>query len=466
MPSTEETLLQAWNVHQRGDVHQALQVYRDVLRREPTNAHAWCYLGIAMHDGRSYSDAVAAYENALRLQPVFPIALNNLGNSLRYLGRVDEADAAFQSALDQQPGYFNALRNRGTLHAWSGRIDLAFRYYYEAMKLQPEDAELHRNLGVIHLLQGDFEAGWREYRYRWNCREAIQHRYRQPKWTGQDVQGKTVLLYSEQGLGDTIHFVRFSKIMQDQGARTILHMQPSLLALLQGCPGIDFIVPNSWTVSQPFDYHCSLLDVADVMQIREESIPNAVPYLDVKETLVAYWRAQLKRLLPESRFRIGLVWQGNADHQADMFRSFALNELEPLCDLQDVQLVSLQFGPGSQQLKSWTGSKPIHSLPDNLDQSSGAFMDTAAILHHMDWIVTSDTSMAHLAGALARPTCVMLGYTPDWRWMLDRADSPWYPTLKLFRQQAIGQWKPVATQVRDAIAESMRNNQAWGSAGS
>jgi Tfp pilus assembly protein PilF len=455
MTTSEETLLQAWTAHQRGEVIPALQVYREVLKREPRNANAWCYAGIALHDLREYAAAVAAYEEALRIHHSFPIALNNMGNTLRYLGRVEEADAAFQKAIDLQPDYFNAYRNRGTLHAWSGRIDLAFEYYYKAMELQPNDAELHRNLGVIHLLQGNFEDGWREYRYRWKCREAIQHPYRQPKWTGQELRDRTILLYSEQGLGDTIHFVRFAKILKERGARTILHMQPALLALLQGCQGIDAIVPNSWSVSHPFDYHCSLVDVADVLGIRLETIPSAVPYITVRENLVAYWRSQLNKLLPPSKMRVGLVWQGNADHQADMFRSFALRELEPLCDLEGVQLISLQFGKGSEQIRDWKGSKPIHVLPDNLDQSSGAFMDTAAILQQLDWVVTSDTSMAHLAGALARPTMVMLGYTPDWRWLQNRDDSPWYPTLKLFRQSRVGDWHSVATQVRDALAAAI-----------
>jgi len=460
MPSTEEILLQAWNAHQRGDVEKALQVYRSVLEREPGNANAWCYVGIAMHDRRQYASAVEAYENALRLKPKFPVALNNLGNSLRYLGRVADADAAFEQALQLQPSYFNALRNRGTLHAWTGRIDLAFRYYHQAMQLQPHDAELHRNLGVIHLLQGNFSEGWREYRERWRCKEAVQYNYQQPKWTGQDLKGKTILLYSEQGLGDTIHFVRFAKILKERGAKTLLHMQPALLALLQGCQGIDAYIPNSWKVDQPFDYHASLIDVADVLQIDASNIPNQVPYVRVPENLSAYWRNQLNRSLPPSRFRVGLAWQGNPDHQADVFRSIPLHELEPLAEERDVQWISVQIGKGSEQIRTWQGKSPIHALPSDLDQSSGAFMDTAAVLQHVDCVVTSDTAIAHLAGALARPTLLMLGYTPDWRWMLHRDDSPWYPTMRLFRQETIGDWKPVVQRVRQAIAEAMQVRDA------
>ena len=447
MPNTDELLAQAWQEHQKGNAAHAEQVYRSVLEREPNHVNGWCYLGIALHDLRKYSQSVEAYQRALALQPNFPVALNNLGNSLRYLGRVQEADDAFQQAVDLSPQYFNAYRNRGTLHAWTGRVDLAFKYYEQAMKLNPSDAELHRNLGVIHLYQGNFKEGWKEYAYRWKCAEAIQYGYNQPKWSGEPLDGKTILLYCEQGLGDTIHFVRFAKALKDRGATTIVHIQPPILALLQNCKGIDYLIPNSLKIDQHFDYHCSLLDVADVLQIDETNIPNVVPYIQPPSHLIDYWKGVLQRELPAAKYRVGIVWQGNRDHQADMFRSVPLESLMPLADIEGIQLVSLQRGFGTEQLKNWKGSKIIYCLPENIDQTSGAFMDTAAILEYLDLIVTSDTSMAHLAGALARPTCVMLGYTPDWRWLQNRQDSPWYPTCKLFRQPSVGDWQKVVNEI-------------------
>jgi len=453
MPTTDELLAQTWQVHQQGNALHAERVYRSVVEREPNHVNAWCYLGIALHDLRQYAQSVAAYERALSLQPKFPIALNNMGNSLRYLGRVQEADDAFQKAIDLTPDYFNAYRNRGTLHAWTGRVDLAFKYYHQAMLINPTDAELHRNLGVIHLYQGNFKEGWREYDYRWKCSDAIQHPYQQPKWLGEPLEGKTVLLYCEQGLGDTIHFIRFAKVLKERGAKTIVHVQPPLLALLQGCNGIDYLIPNSIKIDQPFDYHCSLLDVAAVLQINDTNIPNEVPYIGIQKHLLDYWRGVLDRELPPAKLRVGLVWQGNPDHQADMFRSVPLDALTPLADIEGIQLISLQRGAGTEQLKNWKGSKIIYCMPENIDQTSGPFMDTSAILQHCDMVVTSDTSMAHLSGALARPTCVMLGYTPDWRWLQNRPDSPWYPTCKLFRQTAIGDWSTVVK----AIDITLRN---------
>lgn len=455
MTTTDDLLQQTWQLHQQGNYAHAERVYRSVLQKEPNHANGWCFLGIVLHDLRKYDQAVSAYERALTLQPSFPVALNNMGNSLRYLGRIDEADAAFQKALDLSPKYFNAFRNRGTLHAWTGRIDLAFKYYHEAMLLNPNDAELHRNLGVIHLLQGNFEKGWEEYDYRWKCVEAVQYPYKQPKWTGQPLAGKAILLYSEQGLGDTIHFVRFAKTLKELGARTILHIQPALLALLQEGQGIDLLIPNTFPIDQPFDYHCSLLDVAKVLKIDTTNIPSEVPYLKASERLIQYWRNTLNNALPSARMRIGVVWQGNRDHQADMFRSVPLSELKPLAEMDGVQLISLQQGYGTEQLKNWQSERIIYCLPESVDKSSGAFMDTAAILHHLDWVVTSDTSMAHLAGALARPTCVMLGYTPDWRWLEKRSDSPWYPTCRLFRQPHIGDWRSVVEQIKKFLSEKL-----------
>lgn len=456
MPNTDELLAQTWQVHQQGNAGKAEQVYRSVLEREPNHVNGWCYLGIALHDLKKYAQSVEAYQKALALQPHFPVALNNMGNSLRYLGRVQEADAAFQRALELSPDYFNAYRNRGTLHAWTGRVDLAFKYYEQAMKLNPLDAELHRNLGVIHLYQGNFKEGWREYAYRWKCAEAIQHNYHQPKWQGELLKGKTVLLYCEQGLGDTIHFIRFAKELKDLGATTIAHIQPPLLALLQGCKGIDYLIPNSLKIDQHFDFHCSLLDVAQVLQIDESNIPNDVPYIHTPKHLIDYWRGILSRELPAAKIRVGIVWQGNPDHQADMFRSVTLSALTPLAEIDGIQLISLQRGFGSEQLKTWKGSKIIYCLPENIDETSGAFMDTSAILEFLDLIVTSDTSMAHLSGALGRPTCVMLGYTPDWRWLQNRTDSPWYPSCKLFRQPQVGDWSTVVSGIGEHISSLLK----------
>jgi len=458
MPTVEEHLQAAWKIHQSGNVQQAMQAYRQVLDQVPKNANAWCYLGIALHDQRRYQEAVAAYEKAIAIQPNFPIAWNNMGNSLRYALRPADAEKAFQKALVQNPNYVNAYKNRGTFHAWSGNLELALQSYSKAMKLSPDEPETHRNIGVISLLKGDFENGWNEYRWRWRCPEAAKYAYSQPKWQGQDLQGKTILLYAEQGLGDTLQFIRFAKVLHDQGAKTIVHAQPALMAIFGFAEnklalGIDRYVPNSLPIDFPFDYHCSLLDVADVLHTIVDTIPMPQAYLKASPSLTHYWSSWLNQL-PKSKRKVGLVWQGNKDHQADIFRSFSLSTYEPLSNLDDIQFISLQQGYGADQAPLWKGSRPLITLPDGTDQSGGAFMDTAAILSQIDLLITSDTSIAHLAGALGRPAWVLLNKMPDWRWLLDRDDSPWYDSVRLFRQSTQSDWAEVIQQVKAALTNT------------
>lgn len=440
-------LSRAWQAHQQGRVSDAEKVYRRVISQAPQDANAWCYLGIALHDQRQYLEAVNAYRQALQICPDFPIALNNLGNTLRYVGDVAQADLCFQQALDLKPDYFNAYKNRGTLHAWNGRADLAFKYYSQALELNPNEAELHRNLGVILLLQGRFHEGWEEYRWRWKVGD-LHRPVQLPIWDGSDPKGKSILLTAEQGLGDTIHFVRFAQLLRERGARTLVYAQPALMALLQQCMNLGPYYPNNLPLSQSFDFQCSLIDAADLLQINLETIPSMSGYIQPSQNLLAYWKQQMPQ--QSGQFRVGISWQGNPDHQADMFRSIPLAYFEPLSLLAGVQLVSLQQGFGTEQIQQWRGA-PLLQLPESVDKSSGAFMDTAAIMHTLDLVITSDTSIAHLAGALGVPTWVGLNYVPDWRWLTDRQDSPWYPSVRLFRQSKTGDWGGVFSAIKSEL---------------
>lgn len=451
MNALQNELMRGWQIHQSGQLPQAEAIYRNALRQAPQNANAWVYLGIALHDQRRYTEAVDAYQTALRIQAEFPIALNNLGNSLRYIGQFEEADAAFQKAIDLKPDYLNAFKNRGTLHVWTGYLEKGLEYYQQALALNPNEAELHRNLGVIYLLQGRFEEGWREYRWRWKVGDLHRPNIAVPVWDGQDIQGKSILLTAEQGLGDTLNFVRFAKSLRNQGAQTTVFCQPPLLALLQNSPELGNMYPNSLALDRTVDLQCSLLDAADLLQIDATNIPRETPYLSPAAHLTSYWA---ERFPPTgTAFRVGIAWQGNPGHQADVFRSIPLQNFEPLASVPGVELISLQSGFGTEQLEKWQGTTPIRQLDPNIDKSSGAFMDTAAIMKTLDLVITSDTSIAHLAGALAVPTWIALGYIPDWRWLLERDDSPWYPSVRLFRQPAIGDWASVFRRMQTQLAE-------------
>lgn len=451
MRSLEQELARGWQIHQQRKYAEAEAIYRSILAQMPNGANAWCYLGIALHDQRKYDQAVQAYRQALKLQPHFPIALNNLGNSLRYVNQFDEADQCFQQAIDLKPDYLNAYKNRGTLHVWSGDLSRGRHYYEQALAINPQEAELHRNLGVIYLLQGDFEAGWREYRWRWRVGDLHRPNIAAPVWDGSPLAGKTILLSAEQGLGDTLNFVRFAPALRDQGANTIVYCQASLLALLQSNPSLGAVYPNNLPLNRPVDFQCSLLDVADILGIASDNIPSQTPYLQPAQQLIHYWSSRFPKR--SDVVRVGIAWQGNPDHQADMFRSVPLSLFENLSRLEHVELVSLQSGFGTSQIESWKGAKPLTVLDPNVDQSSGAFMDTAAIMQSLDLIITSDTAIAHLAGALSLPTWIVLGYVPDWRWLLGRDDSPWYPSVRLFRQSSMGDWAGVFDNVKRALQD-------------
>lgn len=451
MSELQNELQRGWQLHQQRRIGEAEQIYRSVLSRAPNDANAWCFLGIALHDQRQYSSAVDCYRRALKFNPNFPIALNNLGNSLRYVNCVEEADQCFQKAIDLKPDYLNAMKNRGTLHLWTGAIDRGLAYYEQALKINPHEAELHRNLGVIYLLQGRFEEGWNEYRWRWRVGDLHRANTSIPLWDGSDLNGRRILLTAEQGLGDTLNFVRFAKVLRERDAQTLVHCQPQLLALLQNSPELGPMYPNSLPLTQPFDVQCSLVDVADILKIHDRNIPSSCPYISPSPQLANYWAGKLPRQ-PGLR-RVGIAWQGNPDHQADAFRSIPLAQFEALAEIPNLQLVSLQSGYGVEQLSDWKGTKPILSLGAEIDKTSGAFMDTAAIMQQLDLVITSDTSIAHLAGALGIQTWLALNYVPDWRWMLERSSSPWYPTVTLFRQPALGDWGGVFRMIQRALLE-------------
>jgi len=452
MATVQQELQRGWSIHQQRRYGEAEAIYRGALQAEPNNSAAWCYLGIALHDQKRYAEAVDAYQRAIALRPEFPVALNNLGNTLRFVGDIEKADQSLARAIALKPDYVNAYKNRGTLHVWSGNLDRGMHWYEQGLKINPQEAELHRNLGVIYLLQGRFEEGWREYRWRWLVGDLRRSSIPAPLWDGGDVAGKVLLLTVEQGLGDTLNFVRFSRFLRERGAKTLVHCQAPLVALLQQSPQLGPVYPNTLALETRVDCHCSLVDVADLLQLNAHNIPTYPGYVTPAPQLMRYWKDRLP-LAPGGKLRVGIVWQGNPDFQADMYRSVPLREFEVLAAIPGVELVSLQNGFGSEQIAYWQGAQPLKTLGEDVDKTSGAFMDTAAIMKQLDLVITIDTSSGHLACALGVPTWFALSYTPDWRWLLGRRDSPWYPSATLFRQPTLGDWSSPFRQMARELAE-------------
>ncbi|GAA4459204.1 tetratricopeptide repeat-containing glycosyltransferase family protein [Novipirellula rosea] len=462
MPTVHELLQQGWQRHQAGKLDEAIEVYRHVLAHSPKNADALVYLGIAFFDQRDFAQSVAVYREALAIRPQFPIAWNNLGNSLRMLGQIDEAEQALATALEQQPGYLSALKNRGTLWVWSGEIERGLKWYAEGLKIDPKNAELHRNLGVIHLLLGNYDVGWAEYRWRWAMPGTYRPNLPTPVWQGQDLAGKSILLYPEQGRGDAIQFIRVASVLKQAGATVYVQCAAEMMPLFSSVPGIDLLLPAG-SVVPPIDYQASFLDVVDFwyqqtkqLAVADQLFSAGRGYLVSSPMQNETWAEWLRQHVPgadgSSTRRIGINWQGNPEHHADVYRSLPLQSLEPLAKIPGVSLVSLQFGYGASQLDEVGFADSVVRLPQGIDSATGAFTDTAAILQNLDAVVTTDTSIAHLAGALGVNVTVLLGKVPDWRWLNQGAETPWYPSMELVRQTEMGDWADVVDKVAKQLA--------------
>lgn len=447
MTTVDSLLAKIWSHHQQGNLHAAEAGYRELLTKAPDNANAHVYLGIALFDLKRFDEAVASYKQALHLRPFFPIAWNNLGNALRMLGQTEAADQAFQKALEQKPDYTNALKNSGTLWVWAGEIERGLSYYERALKLAPNDYELHRNLGVIFLLQGRYEEGWQEYRWRWQGAGMLRPNINRPLWQGQPLDGKSIFVYPEQGLGDAIQFSRMIPKLRSAGANVVLGCEPKLVPLFSGLQGVGQIVPTGGSVSN-IDYHASLVDLVDFAWQGEQAI-SGEPYFQINDTLVGYWQRWLSQFTGK---KVGICWQGNPSFHADLYRSISLREFQPLMEIPGIDWISLQFGYGSEQQASVPFSKNIQRLPANIDSSGGAFLDTAAILKNLDLLITVDTSVGHLAGALGVPTWLLLNKIPDWRWRMQGDKTPWYNNHKLWRQSTAGDWQSVMSAMRNELA--------------
>jgi hypothetical protein len=358
------------------------------------------------------------------------------------LGRFEDALASYDRALKVRPDYAEALNNRGlTLHGLK-RFDEALADYDRALQIRPDFPEAHWNVAMSRLLTGDFSSGWVEYDWRWRNESlgAPKRNFSQPTWLGGDlIEGKTVLLHSEQGFGDMIQFCRYVPMVVARGARVILEIEKPVRELLSTLAGAAQIVSRGDQLPD-FDVQCSVLDLPPAFGTRLESIPTTTPYLHAPPRARQHWKT---RLGPRDRPRIGICWAGNSNFPGDRSRSIGLSPMLPLLANTDVQFFSVQkdLRAGDDEI--------LHNHPHfiHLGDEIQTFSDTAAIISLMDLVISSDTSVVHLAGALGKPIWVLLQFVPDWRWLLDRDDSPWYPTARLFRQDDTRLWENVIARV-------------------
>ena len=426
---------------------EALASFDRALALQPDLVEAHANRGMALHALGRFDDALASLDRALALSPDYAVALYNRGATLHALARYEEALASYDRAIAVKPDYAAAHSNRGASLYEMRRFDEALASYDRALIADPDFPDAHWNEASLRLLTGDFARGWAEYEWRWTYERLApaKRNFTQPLWRGaEDVAGRTVLLYSEQGFGDTIQFSRYAALVAARGARVVLEVESQVQRLMQTLAGPAEVLAKGGPLPD-FDLHCPLLSLPLAFGTALATIPAATPYLSAPAALAAAWH---ERLPDDGRRKIGLCWSGNPVHLRDRNRSMSVDALLPLLEA-DATFVVVQkdIRPADAAV--------LVSRPDvrRFDEALGDFADTAAFIAQLDLVITVDTSIAHLAGALGKPVWVLLPRIPDWRWLLDRDTSPWYPTARLFRQDDSAAWPGVVARLRRALSD-------------
>jgi Flp pilus assembly protein TadD len=421
-----------------GQEDEAIDAYCRAVELRANYPEAWNNLGVVLAGRDRITEAVVACQRAVELKPDEGEAHYNLGNAFRGQDELEKAAACYRRAIEFDGNPLRAHNNLGVVLQDLGQVEKGIACFRRAADIAPDDSGVRMNLAFALLLAGRLEEGWEELEWRRRTKKYAPRTFPQPEWSGEDLEGRTILLHSEQGFGDTIQFIRYGSEIKRRGAgRIVVQCQRPLLRLLTNCPWIDELAEERELPQ--FDIHAPLMSLPRLFGTVLPTIPDHVPYLETQLNLVETWQ-------PEFAFegtKIGLTWQGNPKHTRDRFRSIPLGVFEPLGDVPDIRLFSLQKGIDPETLHAEGEGLALVNLAPKLHD----FAETAAALMHLDLVICCDSAVAHLAGALARPTWVLLPYSPDWRWLRGRSDSPWYPTIRLWRQSSPGDWMEVIDRV-------------------
>jgi tetratricopeptide (TPR) repeat protein len=430
-----------------GRLEDAVANLRESLRLNANAPETLNNLAVLLSSAGKHEEAFDLFQQCIRLRANYPEAYNNLGNTLRDAGRIAESVGCFHEALRQNPAYPEAYNNLGVTRLQQGELNEALDSYARALQLWPNYADAHKNRALAWLTVGEYEKGWPEYEWRWSPKTVpLKHTHR-PRWQGEPLQGRSILLYAEQGLGDTLQFIRYARLVKQRGGRVLFECPPRLALLLEGSVGIDAVIPEGASIPE-CDVQAPLLSLPGIFKTTLDTIPGPIPSLTLQAARVKRWGAKLAAI---TGFKVGIAWQGNPRYGGDRQRSFSLQLFARLAAVPGTQLISLQRGPGMDQLAEARKLFPIEDLGPEVD-AEAAFIDTAAMMPHLDLVVTSDSALAHLAGALGVPVWVALPFAADWRWLQQREDSPWYPSMRLFRQTAPGDWESVMARMAEQLA--------------
>ena len=436
----------------KNNFEKALNCFEKAIQMDPYHAYAFCNIGRICYEKGQYDNAVEFFEKAISIHPKLPEAFSNLGLTLHRLNQMDKAIECYQRALEINPNYPIACHNMGYTLEKLGQLTESIQWYEKAIAISPDYIYAHSNLAMTLLLAGQYKKGFLEYEWRFKNDDAEPRDFQSIPWDGRSFVNKRLLIYPEQGYGDSIQFIRYVPLVKKRGGTVILETHKYLMPLFQNLPYIDEFVIHGEPPS-PVDYHVAIASLPHIFGTTLETIPNQIPYLfrpDNEKSII------VQTIEMMDGFRVGISWSGSPIHKNNQNRSCSLSLFYQLSQIKSVVLFSIQKGPACDDLKQ-SSQVPVVDLSDLINN----FSDTATAIFHMDLIISVDTATAHLAGAMGKPTWIMIPHAPDWRWMLDRDDSPWYPSIRLFRQSEPGDFKSVMKNIQQALCDILDNPYAF-----
>ena len=433
---------------------RAIQAFQKAIEINPDYAEAYYNLGLALKKQQQFEKAVLNFKHVIKLTPDDADAYYNLGNTYEALGRHEAAVENYQLAINKNGAFAGAFNNLALVLKAMGRIDEAIVDLREAVRLQPGLAEAHWNLSLALLVKGEFEEGWKEHEWRFlrGKRSTIYpHPFGIPLWDGTSFAGKRLFVHSEQGFGDTLQFIRYLPMVKRRGGTVLFETFRPLLGILNSFPGIDELVETSPDRyhAESCDYYVPIMSLPMLFATDIPTIPSNIPYIFADPIKVEQWKTRISK----KGYKIGIVWAGKPGHENDKNRSCELEHFLPLTKIPGTVIYTLQKGDAGCQVKSMGG---IIKNMVNVAHDLRDFSDTAAAIENLDLLISADTAAAHLAGAMGKLVWTLLPYAPDWRWLLEREDTPWYPTMRLFRQPARGDWGAVFDKVKDELQKLTR----------
>ncbi len=447
-----------------GSAYEKLQQYEaaiDTLKKaaelDPRSFDVWHQLGNLYRHVERLEDAVVPYRKAAEQQPNNLHVMMDLANTLNMLNQNEESLKLYQQILAKNPNAISALYNFGFTLKKMDKLERALDVYEQVLAKKPDYAPVHFSLASIYLALGKLEKGWEEYEWRWKAHNESEKKFNIPVWKGEDLVGRSLLVYAEQGLGDTLQFIRYVKALKAKSShiRIIFETQSSLAPLLKLQPYIDQVVSRGERLPH-CHYQIPLMSLPYVLKTRLETIPADIPYITPDKDRLAFWKKQLSQ---DKNVKIGICWQGNARYSTQALRravaakSLPLQAFKTLAEIPGVSIYSLQQVDGTEQIASCDFQEKLILFDKTFDKTYGSFMDSAAVMQQLDVVVSVDTGVCHLAAAMGVPTWILLPFPADWRWLRNRTDSPWYPSVRLFRQQQLGDWQ---TPMQDIVA-SIKN---------